>query len=201
MIRARLHPSTGLHAGDLLRAARQILMKAREEADRVTASARASVARAVFEMRRRLRRAAERRLKQKEAQLRLGLELEAERRYREVVAQAYRDCLEIALAVAREAVGELGARSQNIAAERVRKRLETLVCGRPLEISVNSADLPNLRALLDSAPLIENDVVPRGKMRVLTAAGALDISLQDELPEIAVRLRAALEAKIRSGEL
>lgn len=205
MIRARFIPDTVSPVGELLHAARQLLSRSALQAEELIRGTRAKLAVDGWTLRQRLHRRGVRILSRERARLQAASNLEAERQLQRAIANAHRDCLEVALTVAKEVVGELLATDAERIAARVKRGLERLSQGRVLSIEVLSGGESALQAALENmgAPIPVHpttDLAP-GVVRLRTVHGPVEMPWEEEFAEMANRLRSVLEARIAAVAL
>ena len=205
MIYARFTESPSAPIGELLGMVRARMQQAKREAEQLLAQTRGQLAQRGWALRRRLHQRFVRTLSRERARLQALQNIEAEMQFNRVVANAHRDCLEVALTVAREVVAELLANDVERVAARVQRGLERLSHGRVLSVEVQSGAEQKLQPFLERfghpLPVKGATDLTAGVVRLITAHGPVELPWEEEFAEIASRLRSVLETRIAAASL
>ncbi|NDC36772.1 MAG: hypothetical protein EBZ48_01835 [Proteobacteria bacterium] len=203
MIEATFTPTEEPQAVDLLAIARGVSIRSKQQAKKLRETTRQELAMQGWSLRQRLQRRFAKLLSRERSKQQAVNALEVERRYQEVVSHAHRDCLEVALTVAREIVGDLLASDTDKIAARVSRGLERLSHGRVLSLEVSEGCEGAIRTALERRghvlPIKGVGEIPTGVIRIVTAHGPVELPWEEEFDEIANQLRSVLEARIAAS--
>lgn len=200
MIHTQFTPATELSPGELLQRARVHARRVLQQTQELTRATRNLLARRAWSLRRRLKQRIAEQLLKERTQLRLKYLLELEHKTRLTVAEAHRDCLEVALTVTRDIVGELLATDTTRIAARVLRGLERVAQGRVLSVAVAQGMELGVEASLRASgcivPVQGASDLTAGTIRLITAHGLMEMPWEDECAELSNRLRSVLETRI-----
>jgi flagellar biosynthesis/type III secretory pathway protein FliH len=133
--------------------------------------------------------------------------VQSQQLYQEVVKSAYQDCLDIALRISREMVGEICARDAENIAMRIQEALQHLSEAEVVRIEVATEREPTLKAALFGLGLklcvVAKEQMPPGSAMIISKSGSVEVAWQDDFEELASTIRAAFErrqAQEKNGE-
>lgn len=192
-------PDQGFQFDTLLAGARRAKEAAEREFQSTIGKARSELAKAIWRDRARSRARTRRILKEAENALRIKNLFESQRLYQEVVKAASRDCLEIALKLSRELVGEICTRDAERLAAMIQEALQHLSGAEVLQVEVAKHREQDLKTALTrwgvNLCVAPSEQIPAGAARLRTKSGTIEISWEDDFEELASSVRGALEAR------
>jgi len=203
MIKARYTGRTS-ESADLFKIALTLCKRAEKAAENMRTRVRRQAARKILSVYRKAQQKGFKRGQLKAERAACDKLMEIETAYRRIVAEANKDCLELAISIAREVSGKAIIESSNPLVSRINSAIEKLQDLRSIKITINPADFTALEDALErhalSAHITINTSteISRGNALLETHSGKIALDWQQHLESIAARLHAALDRKIYS---
>ena len=207
VLKGEFVPDQGFQFDTLLAGARRARELAQKEFKLAVKKSRSELARVMWRLRTRSRAHSRRMLEKAERTLCANHTVQSQRLHQEVVKSAYQDCLDIALRISREMVGEIYTRDADILAIRIQEALQYLSEAEVMRIEVATETAPALKAALSRLGLkvfvTAKWQVPQGSAIIISKSGSIEVAWQDDFEELASTIRAAFErrqAQEKNGE-